>query len=182
MSTLDKGYAPLSYHCGSVWPHDTAITLLALAEAGARDVAVTLLQGLLAAAEAFDYRLPELYGGEGPDEVRRPLPYPAACRPQAWSAAAAVTILQAVLGLNVHVPHGEVSIQPLGGLGQVAVEDLRIAGSRVDIAVNRAGGVTVLGLPERLTWVDRRHDVERMQVPALKLPTGGAWREDTVTQ
>jgi glycogen debranching enzyme len=55
----------------------------------ARTAGAILADGLLTAAEAFDYRLPELYSGDARDEVGRPLPYPAACRPQAWSAAAA---------------------------------------------------------------------------------------------
>lgn len=87
MSTDDAAYAPLSYHCGSVWPHDTAIVVDGLVRAGIGEAAEPLVQGLLAAAEAFDQRLPELWSGEG-----APVPYPAACRPQAWSAAAAVVV------------------------------------------------------------------------------------------
>ncbi len=87
MSTGDAAYAPLSYHCGSVWPHDTAIVVDGLTRAGLADAAEGLVEGLLAAAVAFDHRLPELWSGEG-----APVPYPAACRPQAWSAAAAVVV------------------------------------------------------------------------------------------
>ena len=87
MSTGDAAYAPLSYHCGSVWPHDTAIVVDRLTRAGLADAADGLVEGLLAAAVAFDHRLPELWSGEG-----APVPYPAACRPQAWSAAAAVVV------------------------------------------------------------------------------------------
>ncbi|HEY0239715.1 MAG TPA: glycogen debranching N-terminal domain-containing protein [Friedmanniella sp.] len=87
MSSGDTAYAPLSYHCGSVWPHDTAIVVDGLTRAGLSDAADGLVEGLLAAAVAFDQRLPELWSGEG-----APVPYPAACRPQAWSAAAAVVV------------------------------------------------------------------------------------------
>ena len=87
MATTDVPYAPLSYHCGSVWPHDTAIVIDGLVRAGLGEAAEPLVQGLLAAADAFDGRLPELWSGEG-----APVPYPAACRPQAWSAAAAVVV------------------------------------------------------------------------------------------
>ncbi|GAA3564417.1 glycogen debranching N-terminal domain-containing protein [Microlunatus spumicola] len=87
MSTRDAAYAPLSYHCGSVWPHDTAIVVDGLTRAGLGDAAAGLVEGLLAASVAFDQRLPELWSGEG-----APVPYPAACRPQAWSAAAAVVV------------------------------------------------------------------------------------------
>ncbi|MBA3529011.1 MAG: amylo-alpha-1,6-glucosidase [Propionibacteriaceae bacterium] len=87
MSSLNTGYSPLSYHCGSVWPHDTAIVIAGLAKAGLLEHAEGLIEGLLRASAAFDQRLPELWSGEG-----RPVPYPAACRPQAWSAAAAATV------------------------------------------------------------------------------------------
>ncbi len=96
MSTKDAGYSPLSYHCGSVWPHDTAIVIAGLVRAGLAEHAYGLVEGLLRASVAFDSRLPELYSGEG-----RPVPYPAACRPQAWSAAAAVVVAQ-VLGGSTH--------------------------------------------------------------------------------
>jgi N-terminal domain of (some) glycogen debranching enzymes/Mannosylglycerate hydrolase MGH1-like glycoside hydrolase domain len=87
MADTDAGYAPLSYHCGSVWPHDTAIVIAGLYKAGLEQHADGLVEGLLRAAVAFDHRLPELWSGEG-----RPVPYPMACRPQAWSAAAAVVV------------------------------------------------------------------------------------------
>jgi glycogen debranching enzyme len=159
MSTLDKGLSALSYHCGSIWPHDTAIALLGATAVGADATAATLVSGLLGAAEAFDYQLPELYGGDARAEVNRPIPYPAACRPQAWAAAAAIAVLQAALGLSVDLPAGEVRLRPLGGLGALEVSGLRIAGRSVDIAVDRDNGVRVTGLPGALrvvgTGVDR---------------------------
>ena len=91
MSAADAGYAPLSYHCGSVWPHDTAIVIAGLHRAGLGEYAAGLIEGLLRASVAFDQRVPELWSGEG-----RPVPYPAACRPQAWSAASAVMVAQAI--------------------------------------------------------------------------------------
>ena len=66
--------------------------------AGFEAEALVLARGLLRAAEAFDQRLPELFGGQGAEEVSAPLPYPASCCPQAWAAASAVPIAQA-LGL-----------------------------------------------------------------------------------
>jgi glycogen debranching enzyme len=87
----DAGYAPLSYHCGSVWPHDTAVVIAGLVRAGLADYAAGLIEGLLRASVAFEQRLPELWSGEG-----RPVPYPAACRPQAWSAASAVVVARAL--------------------------------------------------------------------------------------
>jgi glycogen debranching enzyme len=154
MSTLDAGFDPLSYHCGSVWPHDTAIALLGLTSAGAD--AAPLIQGLLAAAEAFEYRLPELYGGDSRDEVGRPIPYPGACRPQAWSAAAGITVLQATLGLTVDVPRGEVRLgaRRTPSTSEIAVRGLTIAEHRVDIAIDRDAHATVSGLPPHLHLTD----------------------------
>lgn len=91
LSTDAAGYWPLSYHGGSVWTHDTAIIARGMARAGLLDEARTVVRGMLAAAEAFAYRVPELHAGDAASEVPAPAPYPAACRPQAWSAAAAVT-------------------------------------------------------------------------------------------
>lgn len=93
MSTAAAGYWPLSYHGGSVWIHDTAIIARGMARAGLMDDARTVVDGLLAAAEGFDYRVPELHAGDAADTSSRPTPYPAGCRPQAWSAAAAITSL-----------------------------------------------------------------------------------------
>jgi glycogen debranching enzyme len=98
MSTDSAGYWPLSYHGGSVWTHDTAIAIGGLAAEGFRDEAAQLSEGLLRAAVAFEYRMPELYSGDPSDATPVPIPYPAACRPQAWSAAAAVAVWSALAG------------------------------------------------------------------------------------
>ncbi|MCU1551599.1 MAG: amylo-alpha,6-glucosidase [Glaciihabitans sp.] len=93
MSTDSTGYWPLSYHGGSVWTHDTAIAIRGLVLAGFDSEAAVLTEGLLSAASAFDYRMPELHSGDSSTAFARPVPYPAACRPQAWSAAAAVQVM-----------------------------------------------------------------------------------------
>jgi glycogen debranching enzyme len=93
MSTDAAGYWPLSYHGGSVWTHDTAICAHGMRRAGLTDAARRVVDGMLDAAEGFAYRLPELHSGDPRSATSRPTPYPAACRPQAWSAAAAVTAL-----------------------------------------------------------------------------------------
>lgn len=98
MSTRAAGYWPLSYHGGSVWAHDTAIVAHGMARAGLRDDARVLVEGLLAAADAFGYRMPELHAGDPAELTPAPAPYPAACRPQAWSAAAAVACLAIARG------------------------------------------------------------------------------------
>ncbi|HZC41766.1 MAG TPA: amylo-alpha-1,6-glucosidase, partial [Streptosporangiaceae bacterium] len=69
--------------------------------------------GLLTAASSFGWRLPELYAGEDRTRLPWPVPYPAACRPQAWAAAAAGALVQALLGLAVDVPAGTALVTPL---------------------------------------------------------------------
>jgi glycogen debranching enzyme len=89
LSSTSGGYDPLSYHCGSVWPHDTAIAALGLAGTGRHDAARSLGTGLVAAAGGFADRLPELYAEVDGEAVS----YPTACRPQAWAAAGAVAVV-----------------------------------------------------------------------------------------
>jgi hypothetical protein len=96
MSTDSAGYWPLSYHGGTVWTHDTAIAITGLMREGFRSEAAGLTEGLLRAAVAFDYRMPELHSGDPATAFPAPVPYPAACRPQAWSAAAAVAVWHAM--------------------------------------------------------------------------------------
>ena len=96
MSTGAAGYWPLSYHGGSVWTHDTAIAVHGMLRAGLVDDAQAIAGQLLDVAEGFDYRVPELHSGDTRIPGGRPVPYPAACRPQAWSAAAAVVTAQAL--------------------------------------------------------------------------------------
>ena len=141
MSSTAGGYSPLSYHCGSVWPHDTAIAVHGLLRAGFPAHAVTLANGLLAASAAFDGRLPELFGGFSADEMPVPVPYPASCRPQAWSAASAIVLLQTYLGLTADVPRGCATISPPVGPGAISVAGLQIAGSELAIGVDAGGEV-----------------------------------------
>ncbi|GII56648.1 amylo-alpha-1,6-glucosidase [Planotetraspora thailandica] len=150
MSSEDGGFSPLSYHCGSIWPHDTAIVIAGLAREGFGAQAATLAEGLLAAGEAFQYRLPELFSGDAQSVVGRAMPYPAACRPQAWSAAAAVAIAHAAVGFHPDVPGGRVVVRPLEGapLGAVSMRGLRVAGSEVTASVDAHGRSEVIGLPE----------------------------------
>ncbi len=146
MSSLARGFNPLSYHCGSVWAHDTAIAIHGLARVGseaAQSVVASLVRGLLTVAPAFGFRLPELHGGEAAQDGGVPLPYPAACRPQAWSAAAAVAILSAVLGLDADVPNGKLALHPLrpSPVGELTVRGLQVGGAPLDVQLSAAGDI-----------------------------------------
>jgi len=102
LSTAADGYWPLSYHGGTVWPHDTAIIVHGMLRAGLLDHARRVAEAMVDAAEGFDYRMPELFSGDSTRQASAPVPYPAACRPQAWSAAAAVTAWSALTQERVH--------------------------------------------------------------------------------
>jgi hypothetical protein len=95
LSTGAAGFWPLSYHGGSVWAHDTAVTVHGMLRSGLVAEARLVAGQLVDAAEGFAYRMPELHSGDGRDIVPFPTPYPASCRPQAWSAAAAIVCAQA---------------------------------------------------------------------------------------
>ncbi len=149
MAEGSGGYWQLRYHGGSVWPHDTAIAISGLLREGLVDSATSLTQGLLAAAPSFGYRLPELFGGDRRGEVLAPVPYPAACRPQAWSAAASVAVLTAALGLTADVPAGTLTCKPPSPspVGAVRVEGLRIAGSNLTVDIAADGHVRAVEAP-----------------------------------
>lgn len=137
MSTSAAGYWPLSYHGGSVWAHDTAIAVSGLTREGRTEEADVLIAGLLAAADGFNSRMPELHSGEA--GLSAPLPYPAACRPQAWSAAASVVVLSSVL--NLRPVEEELLVSPRPTVGAMSVEGLRFRGAEVSLRVNDAGEV-----------------------------------------
>ncbi|MET3811302.1 glycogen debranching N-terminal domain-containing protein [Arthrobacter sp. UYEF3] len=96
LSRQAAGFWPFSYHCGSVWSHDTAIAIRGLLGEGFTDEARVLAGGLLAASVSFGHHLPELFAGVAAAEAGRAVPYPASCHPQAWSSASAVVLAQAL--------------------------------------------------------------------------------------
>ena len=129
MSTDSAGFWPLSYHGGSVWAHDTAIAIQGLTRAGFRAEAAELSRGLLSAAEAFDYRIPELHSGDSRADASVPAPYPAACRPQAWSAASAIAVLASALDLRPSREDGTLQSADSSELGALTVTGFRVGGS-----------------------------------------------------
>ncbi|MER5225621.1 glycogen debranching N-terminal domain-containing protein [Streptomyces flaveus] len=152
MSSRSGGFGPLRYHCGTVWPHDTAIAVTGLARSGHSEAAARLVEGILAAAPAFDYRLPELWGGDARADTPAPVPYPAACRPQAWSAASAIALMTALTGLDPDVPAGRLHLRPTGPLpvGALTVQGLTVAGERLDVTIGSDGRTASVSAPAGL--------------------------------
>jgi glycogen debranching enzyme len=100
MSSGDAGYNPLSYHNGSVWPHDNSLIALGLGRYGRWAEAQRIVQRLLQAAGYFDHQLPEVFAGFSRTQTPFPIAYPTAARPQAWAAGAPVLLAQVLLGLE----------------------------------------------------------------------------------
>ncbi|MDK1474321.1 glycogen debranching N-terminal domain-containing protein [Streptomyces sp. 549] len=111
-------YHPLSYHRGGVWPHDTALTALGLARYGLHEEAAEVARGLVAMAGRNGHRLPEVIAGYGRADHPAPVPYPHACSPQSWAAAAPLALLTAVGAGQVDA--GQVDPRPVDGSGPPA--------------------------------------------------------------
>jgi glycogen debranching enzyme len=138
-------FSRLSYHGGTVWPHDTAISVRGLTAAGRLDAAAGLTAGLVRAAEGVAYRLPELYGGDAAVDVPFPAAYPASCRPQAWSAAAPLAALVALTGVVADASAGLVTHpeRTSARLGEFTVRGLRVGEESFDVHVAADGTVRV---------------------------------------
>jgi len=131
-------YDPVSYHNGSIWPHDNALIAEGLRHTGHPRPALAIVEALLRIARGRpERRLPELYSGFGTDESSEPVRYPAACPVQAWSAASVPHALSVMLGIVVAA--GEVRLRPClpSGLDSIDVEGLLVAGGRLDVHLAR---------------------------------------------
>jgi glycogen debranching enzyme len=141
VSALEARYNPMSYHNGSVWPHDNALIALGLARYGLTEEALRILTGQFEAGLYFDlHRMPELFCGFPQDRGEGPILYPVACAPQAWSAASVFLLLQACLGLEISGPERRVSFtRPLlpASVGELRIHNLEVAGATVDLLLLR---------------------------------------------
>ena len=141
LGTKEAGYNPFGHRTGAVRVHETAIAVAGLSAAGYEKEAGSLLRGLLAAAETFGHRLPEMYAGEQRTDGSAPLPHPAACRPAATAAAAGVLLLSALAGIRPDAPAGTVTLRPVRSapLGEISLTGLRLAGAPFSVRVSRLG-------------------------------------------
>jgi glycogen debranching enzyme len=142
LSTDDRGYNPIGYHIGTIWPHDNALIALGLARAGFRDEANRIALAQLEAASFTGYRLPEAFAGFERWVSRFPVPYPTACSPQAWATAAPFVFVQAMLGLEAR--EGELRLDPCvpAELGRIGVRRLQALGAEWELeAVGAKGDV-----------------------------------------
>lgn len=135
-------FNPMSYHNGSIWPHDTAICGAGIARYGERNSVVRLMSGTFESAVHFNMRLPELYCGFTRSPGEAPVAYPVACLPQAWSSGSAFMLMQACLGLEVDGFEEEIQVNrprlPIG-IDTLTIRRLSVGHVQVDLHFQRIG-------------------------------------------
>jgi glycogen debranching enzyme len=145
-------FNPMSYHNGSIWPHDTAICAAGLARYGVRDSLVRLMSGTFEAAVHFNMRLPELFCGFTRAPSEAPIAYPVACLPQAWSSGSVFMMMQACLGLEIDGMRGEIQVTrprlPIG-IDHLTIRRLGVGSAKVDLSFQRVGDRVVAYLETR---------------------------------
>jgi glycogen debranching enzyme len=151
-------YNPVSYHNGSVWPHDNAMLALGFARYGLRDAAARILSGLLDTSAAVElHRLPELLCGLERRPGEGPTLYPVACAPQAWAAGAVFMLLEACLGISVSAPENRLVLEEPylpPPVSRVWIRNLAIASASIDLLFERTTDNV------RVEVTERRGDLE----------------------
>jgi glycogen debranching enzyme len=141
LASTEVRYGPITYHNGSVWPHDNALIALGMARYGEKEGVQSVLSGLLSASDALEiHRLPELFCGFARRPGQGPVSYPLACAPQSWAAASVFMLLRACLGIEVDAMSHQIrfaypSLPPY--LQAVRIEGLRCGSASVDLALHR---------------------------------------------
>jgi glycogen debranching enzyme len=143
MGAREAAYNPLSYHNGTVWPHDTALGAWGLARTGFTEKAHLLARNLIEAAQFFDYSLPEVFAGFARSETAFPVAYPTAARPQAWAAGAPVLCLSLLLGLRPDAVAGRLTAESseptLQWLAGTRLDGVRALGKSWNVEVRTSG-------------------------------------------
>jgi glycogen debranching enzyme len=169
LGSSEARYNPMSYHNGSVWPHDNAMLALGFSRYGLQQEAAEILQGMYSASRHVQlHRMPELFCGfHKRSDGSGPTLYPVACAPQAWSAAAIFMMLQACLGISVSVENPHIRLQrPYlpAVLEQVRIENLTIGDLGADLIFRRSGSRVDLEI------VRRRGDIKVHEYPPVDIP------------
>jgi glycogen debranching enzyme len=157
MSKSAAAYNPMSYHDGSVWPHDNALIAAGLKRYGFSRAANRVATAIFDMAASADYmRLPELFCGFTRRTPNQPVGYPVACSPQAWAAGSPFLLLQAMLGLSAQAQNNVLTVnQPHlpPWLNQVELRNLRVGSSSISVVFRREGELSSFSL------LDRKGDV-----------------------
>lgn len=143
LDAREARYNPMSYHNGSIWPHDNAIAALGMARYGHKDAALKVLSAIYRASVHFDmHRLPELFCGFPRTEHDVPTPYPVACAPQAWAAGAVFMLLEACIGIQIDATHRQVRfVRPNlpDNIDRLTIRNLHIGAATADLTLHRQG-------------------------------------------
>lgn len=154
MSKSSINYNPMSYHNGSVWPHDNALIIRGLKKYGFIEAAEKVATGLFEASLHYDYyRLPELFCGFTKRSISRPVSYPVACSPQAWAAGSMFMVLQALLGIEADAPTNTVYINsPVlpRWLKELDIKRMRVGKAAISLKFRRDGDVTSFVVTEKM--------------------------------
>ncbi|HSU39785.1 MAG TPA: amylo-alpha-1,6-glucosidase [Polyangiaceae bacterium] len=141
LATNERRYNPMSYHNGSVWPHDNAIIALGCSEYGGRELPLRVLESFYEAASFAEFqRLPELFCGFLRRPGQEPIRYPVACLPQAWAAASPFSFLHAVLGLHINAREKRVTLcrpQLPSFIESLEIRRLRVGNEHIDLRLVR---------------------------------------------
>ncbi|MBM7839641.1 glycogen debranching enzyme [Alkalihalobacillus xiaoxiensis] len=138
MAEGEAAYNPMSYHDGSIWPHDNSMILLGMSKLGHQAQAGVVIEGLLKAAGDFEYdRLPELFCGY--NDQQPVVPYPVACSPQAWAAGTSLVFIQSMLGLTTNVLKKEVIVRPalIAEMNELHVRNIPVGKGLLEVKVTR---------------------------------------------
>jgi glycogen debranching enzyme len=144
IAACEARYNPMSYHDGSVWPHDNALIALGFSFYGLQDDVAKILDGLHEASQHVElHRLPELFCGfHKRPETNGPTLYPVACSPQAWAAGSVYMLIEACLGLSVRAPERQICFtKPRlpSNLNEIRIQNLRVADASADFLIRRDG-------------------------------------------
>jgi glycogen debranching enzyme len=154
MGSREGGFNPLSYHNGSVWPHDNSLIAEGLAHYRRDGELRALAEGLLAALATYEHgRWPELFDGYDRATFPRPVAYPDANSPQAWATGAVLLLVRALLGISVDALRRTLVLHPIAvdGLSHLRLHGLRVGGAQLDLEVRFTDGsprASVRGLPD----------------------------------
>jgi glycogen debranching enzyme len=144
-------YNPMSYHNGSVWPHDTALCVAGIARYGERKGVIRMLSEMFETAVTFEMRLPELFCGFPRSAGEPPVAYPVACLPQAWAAGSIFMLLQACLGVTVDGWRREINVEhpylPIG-IDSLRIDGIEIGSDHANLLFQHAGE-RVIAVPGR---------------------------------
>ena len=153
LASTERRYSPMSYHNGSVWPHDNALIALGLSRYGLREATARVLQGLFDASRFMSLnRLPELFCGFARRPAEKPTLHPMACAPQAWASASPFLLLQACLGLSVDADARRVScLKPIlpASIAELRVRNLAVGAGTIDLDFRRIGDDVSMAITRR---------------------------------